>query len=140
MSVSVPAAARDHTEAGAIEFAKFYILEADRAYVSVDTSTLADLAGPSCEGCQSAIEGVDEFKVAGERQLRPSMTVLSTNALPNSTADVAQVQVQVRASEVDIENKAGKVVGSTEKGDTVYRLAVRWTDGHWTAADMGLEG
>lgn len=139
VSVSVPAAARAHTEAGAVEFAKFYILEADRAYVSLDTATLAALAGPNCEGCQSAIEGVDEFKAAGERQLRPSMTVRSTNVLPNSTEVVAQVQVQIRASEVDVENKAGKVVGSTDEGDTVYRLAVRWTDGRWTAADMGLE-
>ncbi|KGN32430.1 hypothetical protein N798_07360 [Knoellia flava TL1] len=138
-SVTVPAAARAHTEAGAIEFAKFYMLEADKAYVSLDSSTLQSLAGPNCEGCQSAIDGVAEFKSAGERQVRPSMTIAATNPLPNSTKDVAQVQVQIRAAEVDIVNAKGAVVGATETGTTVYRLAIRWMSNGWRTADLGLE-
>ena len=115
------------------------MLEADKAYVSLDTSTLKSLAGPSCEGCESAISGVAEFKSAGERQVRPSMTVAATNPLPNSTRDVAQIQVQIQAAEVDIVNAKGAVVGSTESGATVYRLAVRWTGDGWRTADLGLE-
>lgn len=138
-SVVVPAAARAHTEAGAIEFAKFYMLEADKAYVTVDTSVIETLAGPDCEGCQDSIKGVTEQRAAGHRQVKPALTVLATNPLPGATKDGADVQVQVRSEKVDIVDKSGAVVNTTDAGQGVYRVAVRWGAGSWRVADMGFE-
>lgn len=138
-SVVVPAAARAHTEAGAIAFASFFMSEADRAFVVSDSSAIEALSGPSCEGCQDTIKGVAEQKAAGQRQVKPSLTVLATNPLPGGTADALDVQVQVRSDAVDIVDRTGKKVNSTEKGQGVYRVAAVWANDRWTAADMGFE-
>lgn len=140
VSVSVPAAARAHTEAGAIEFAKFYLMEMDRAFIEADGSVVSALAGPSCEGCDVTIKGVEELKTEGLHQVRPSLTVVATNPLPGGDADNHEIQVQTRAAEVDIVNSAGKVDSSTDSGPAVYRFALRWTGGQWTVLDLGLEG
>lgn len=135
----LPAAAKPHTEAGAVAFATFYVLAADKAYVSQDAAILKAHSAPSCAGCQSAIEGVGQFKAAGQHQLRPSMTVLSTKVLPTSTTDVALVEVQIRTTEVDVQDASGAVVGATDGGDSAYQVTANWTDGHWSATAFGAD-
>ncbi|PRY52476.1 hypothetical protein BCF74_1335 [Knoellia remsis] len=135
----VPDAAKAHTEAGAIEFAKFVVNQADLAYVNVDDSVIKTLSGPSCEGCDVTIKGVADQKAAGERQVAPSLTILATNVLPSQNPDAYDVQVQVRSEKVDIVDTKGKTVNSTQAGKGVYRVATRWDGKQWTVADMGVE-
>jgi hypothetical protein len=65
--------------------------------------------------------------------------VIATNPLPGGNADALDVQVQIKSVEVNIVDKAGKKVDSTETGQGVYRVAVRWIGQRWVAADFALE-
>ncbi|CAN7248869.1 DUF6318 family protein [Knoellia sp. LjRoot47] len=138
-SVVVPAAARAHTEAGAIAFATFFITEADRAFVTVDSGVVQALSAASCENCKVSVDAVAELKAAQERQVRPSLKIKATNPLPGATADQREVQVQTQDQAVDIVDRSGKVVDTTEAGQSVYRTRLAWVGSGWTMAELVFE-
>lgn len=89
------------------------------------------------------ITGVNDLKSDGVRQVRPSLTIVTTNPLPGGDANALEVQVQTRAAVVDVVDKDGKVVSTTDDGPALYRLALGWVGGwvggHRTVLDLALD-
>lgn len=68
--VDLPSDARAHTSAGAKAFGAYVLQQADLAYVTADSSTLAALSLPTCETCQDIVVDVDEMSENGQHQVR----------------------------------------------------------------------
>src|SRR5882757_6312243 len=56
---------KQHTSAGAISFAGFYIKALDWSYATSDPYLLKQISAPSCEYCQKAITGLEKVQAGG---------------------------------------------------------------------------
>ncbi|MFC7488312.1 DUF6318 family protein [Knoellia sp. CPCC 206453] len=133
-SVQLPAAARAQTDAGAVAFARFYILEVDRAYVTLDNSAITAYAQRSCTNCQTAANTVEAAKSDGQRQPRPSFTITGAQTQPFPDRTVVDVYVDV--ADVPSVNAKGETVSPGEPGKDSFRVDLVWENG-WKVKAVG---
>ncbi|WP_281168275.1 DUF6318 family protein [Nocardioides insulae] len=60
----MPDAARQHTKAGAIAFAKHFFATSDYAQSHLDPNSVSALSSPTCAGCNGGIESIRRVKRA----------------------------------------------------------------------------
>lgn len=133
-SVLVPSAARAQTDAGAVAFARFYVLEVDKAYVTLDTSAIKAYAKDSCTNCQTAASTVEAAKANGERQPRTSFSITGAQTQPFSGRVVVDVYVDV--ADVPSVNAQGQTVSPGEPGKDSFRVDLVWESG-WKVKAVG---
>ena len=133
-SVQLPSAARQQTDAGAVAFARFYVLEVDNAYVTLDSSAISAYSATECKNCQLAADTVAAAKASGERQPRPSFTITGAQTQPFPGRTVVDVYVNV--ADVPSVDAQGKVVAPGEPGKDSFRVDLAWTDG-WKVTAVG---
>ncbi|WP_040883397.1 DUF6318 family protein [Janibacter sp. HTCC2649] len=129
----MPQAARAHTENGAEEFAKYYALLADAAYVSGDTDQLNKAGTDDCVGCIALEEGVKDQSAGGSRQVSPAVQVERAVAAvpPEPNPDLYYVDVAMVVREVEVKNPTGEVVSTTTAGKPTWRVTVGWAAAGW---------
>jgi hypothetical protein len=136
-TVTIPAAARAHTEDGAEAFAIFYTKEMDRATTSANSKPLQVLALPSCVACTSIIDLVDDYRKSGQRQRQSSVRVKlaqAQRAAPNTV--VVDVLVDDLAHEVIAAD--GSVVSKSPAAKINFRHTVSWTASGWRISDSEI--
>lgn len=135
VTVSVPAAARAHTEAGAIEFAKWALVQADNGYVSVDATAFQAVSDPSCAGCQVVLEGIAKLKATGYHQKGPALTVDYTGAIEKSQ-DVPTVELFIIQSTVPMVHTSGVEAAGPTAMRFKTRFKLGWTEFGWIIQEM----
>lgn len=134
-AVVIPKAAEPHTDAGALAFAKFYVIEADKAYVTADSSSIEALSSTSCTGCATAISGVKELERAGERQEARSVAIKSA-AVKGFRGKTRIVYVTTTVREVRFIDASGNETGTTQAGEFVWQLGLDPKDRGWSVSEF----
>ena len=135
-SVSIPAAARAHTDEGAKAFAQFYMEELSEAYASLDLSTVRAFAAPACSGCQILFKSLQERKSRGERSAGRSFTAELAGIRPGSSQNLLEIDVAGTEESVDVIDGAGSVIRRTTAGKVTFRTVVQWDSNRWTMKDL----
>lgn len=135
-TLPMPQAAKAHTEDGAEEFAKFYALAADAAYVSGDPAQLNSSGADDCVGCIALEEGVKAQSADGTKQVSPAVQVVRAVAAvpPEPNPDLYYVDVSMVVREVEVKDPAGNVVSTTTAGKPIWRVTVTWISGGWNVS------
>ncbi|MFC6241565.1 DUF6318 family protein [Knoellia sp. GCM10027112] len=137
VAVSIPAAARQHTEEGAKAFAEFYTLEMDRATVSADATRLKSLSLPSCTACKGVTDVVEGYRSRGERQEKPSVVVDLVQVRSYSETG-AWIEVLVEEKAHRVVNRSGQVISTSQGTRINFRHKVTWVNGTWMVADSEI--
>lgn len=132
VSVSIPAAAQANTEAGAVEFAKFFLIAGSQAFVDGDTTALETLADPTCTTCDEILTSANEYKTAGHKTAIRSYVPGPHQVGPGKTNGEYLVDIlgTERATAV-VDKATGKVVDQLSEERSDLRITVRRTSASW---------
>lgn len=135
-SVVVPKAARAHTDAGAIAFAKFYTREVDRAYVTGDTRFLRAYSTKDCNGCDAIYEGVEDLAREGKRQEALAISIKGAERKGVRGKDIV-IWITTESREVAYVLRDGtKTDDTTDVGPLTVQVALRTTPTGWLASEF----
>lgn len=132
----IPAAAKEHTDEGATEFAEFYWLESGRAAHEGDTSFLKTLYTSACKPCAEYSRLVDADIAKGLRtDVQP--TKVRKVDLSDTTDGKSDKAVTVTAHDVaySLVDAKGKSEGKSKPLDYRVIIYLDWTAGAWTVVD-----
>lgn len=136
-SVIVPQAAREHTDAGAIAFAKFFTREVDRAYVTGDNRFIKSHSTKDCNGCTPQYEGVERVVKKGLRQEALSMSIQKAEIKGQIREDLG-IWVTVKVRQVQfVDLKSGAATETkTEPGIVIWQVGLRRTSQGWAVSEF----
>lgn len=131
----LPAAAKEHDQAGAVAFAKFYWEESGRALHTGETQSLAALS-TNCVPCDEYVRLVEED---AEKGLRANIdpTVIGETKVTNETdgkSDQA-VTLSVRDQAYELVDSEGKSHGHAKAVDYDIIVYLDWRGSGWTVID-----
>lgn len=131
-----PAAAKKHTDAGAVAFVEYYWAAMNYAWMKPDTKILVDLGAASCKSCANLQDSAVLFDDKRQRFAQPPIAVDSAQ-LVLSTRDEARVITQVRRTDASLVDSSGKVLSTNTpvKGFRTFKL--RWAGAKWVAVEFG---
>jgi hypothetical protein len=135
LSVSVPAAAKAHTDEGAKAFAMFFMEQMSDAYASLDLTTVRALAAADCTGCRVLFQSVEERRARGEHAVSRSFTADVAGVRPNASGDTLEIDVAGTERAVNVV-KNGTVLRKTTAGKVTFRTRVHWTSSRWEMKDV----
>lgn len=136
VNVSIPAAARANTEAGSIEFGKFFIEELDKAYVTTDSSSIEAMSDPGCGGCKAVAGAIRGMHEDGIHQERPAVTIAGGQYVP--IHDAPAVDVFAEYESVPRVDSKGAVVTPGRAEKVAYRLTVEWAGQGWKVVETDV--
>lgn len=132
----LPAAAKEHDQAGAVAFAKFYWEETSRAAHVGDTAKLKRLYSTECDVCQEYVHLVEKDLSKGLRTDIDATTVKGTAVTADADGKSDQA-VTLRATDAAYElvDETGESEEKSERLDYKVIIYVDWTSGGWTVVD-----
>lgn len=136
ISVDIPEAARAHTEAGAIEFAKFAATKAGEAIHKGDASIFLSLTEPTCQGCTAVAAVVKNQKEADERPAQPRIVVNGAQLFGPPEAERVQVDIAATEKAVEVIRANGEVVRIAPEAPFPLRMGLIWTSSGWRIGEM----
>ena len=132
----LPAAAKEHNQAGAVAFAKFYWNETGRALHSGDTSGLEELS-TDCVPCNKYREIVDKDAESG-RHADINPTVLGAHKVTDRTDSKSDQAVTLAVEEkpYKLVDDAGAAYGEAEAVNYDVIVYLDQTRSGWTVVDL----
>lgn len=135
-SVSVPEAARAHTQEGGIEFAKYYVTELGKAQSAPDATVIDALTLSDCAGCGLISKTVHEY-VAGGYRIRDSRLTVDGAQASSVVTDIGfDIDVLGTERASVLLDSTGSVVRETPEARLWLRVGVQWTDQGWRVARL----
>lgn len=133
----LPAEATKPTAKGAAAFFRYFWETYNYAFVSLDSSGLAQISKASCESCQSYIDSIGAARDAGATFQGGSVTVKQAVAAPGDPERGLVVNAlvdQESARSVGASGVVGQEVPA--KSDLRIDAAVRYERGRWVMVGM----
>jgi hypothetical protein len=129
---SLPDEATEYTSDGAIAFVRYAVEVINRAYLTGDTDSIADISTDACAACLSAIEVIDGVYSRGNRLEGGQMTLVRTDWVAMGENVVPTVPAVVDISVME-EVAANNDVVATTPADVALELLwdLEWHDGAW---------
>ena len=134
----MPALATQHTPAGAVAFAKFFIQTIDWGFATTNSAYMRHFYASSCAECVSHADGIDRTKNAGDHYLGGRFTINSARLASSVVKDAAlTVAVTFNLSSTEVVDAKNKFVngGPAVRGEQ-RRLGMAWSDDDWIVVDM----
>lgn len=134
-SDGVPAAAKAHTDAGAVAFVRYVIAQNHRARMTPDPKALAGLCLPTSKSCASNMELAEELASKKQRIDRETLTIKDARS-DGMDGALQRVIVDVHQNETYIVNANGSRLESASPdrdGSFVYFL--QWKE-RWFVAEI----
>jgi hypothetical protein len=130
----LPALARQHTQAGAVAFARYWVETLDWAYASMDTSLARRGFAASCSECRQLVGAIDRSRRL-DRYVRGGRSIVhSSTAVEPDSKDNAEyvVDVTFAVEKGQVVSSDGSIVGSEPANPHfVFRLWIRWYASGW---------
>lgn len=131
----MPAEAKEHTDAGAVAFAKYYWEALGRAQLTSDSSEIEQLVSPDCQPCGTLVKSFDELSAKNSRA--------NINPIAVTTAEIADTTdgKSDEAATLEVESKAhvmqtnGKATGQVKAQNYTAIVYVSWQEGTWAIVD-----
>jgi hypothetical protein len=134
----VPKAARAHTFAGAQAFAEFYVGQVNVAWTEARADLLEGYAGTGCRTCANFGETAAQLGRSGQRYERAPFVIRSGTWLPESTLDIAVVDLVLTQRATRIVGPGGYPVDSVAAEAAVSRSRLRWVASSWRIESMQI--
>ncbi|QBF47797.1 DUF6318 family protein [Janibacter limosus] len=131
----LPAAAKKHTKAGAVAFAKYYWETLGKSLQSSDSAAVKALVSEDCSPCTLIVKGLDEKKSRGEHTDSNPTTVKSAKIAPTTDGksdEAVTLAVHDAAHKIVTQGKPTGRVKATDYEAIVY---LSWKGGQWTVID-----
>lgn len=132
----LPDAAKQPTADGAEEFLKFYWANYNYSLQTLDSSTLPQLAEPTCKYCQKVLAAISNAKVAGYAIFGGSVEPLAVVAAPGEAKRGLLVNAKVRQNAQVTRDSRGVVVTQFAAAEHGLEAAVRWSGTAWKIVEM----
>lgn len=136
----IPENAREQDFASATNFARFFLTEWDRSYVTLDTALLNALSLDSCTFCASTTTEISEFRSAGLAV--DGGGVEFSNELPRGGLEEngdTNVTLRVTVGALTATDSEGNVETSYSSEDLMVAVVLRYQDAHWAVVDVASE-
>lgn len=130
-SVQIPAAARAHTEAGAEAFVKFFMDQANRAWMEPNAALLPPLSDPGCLSCKEIQRTAASLVRDGQRYVSAPVTVTRVAAFGGAPKGQQYVRLFMTQHKVDVVDATGKVVLTDPKRSLARTAGVLWKGESW---------
>lgn len=125
---SVPVAARAHTDAGRIAFAKHYVNQINETGKNPRTGILEPLALPTCKTCRNYSSTVSSLQRSQNKYTGDSFQILKVGFPQPGDRDVIELVCRgLRIDQVDTGKNTVKTYSGIERGGLVFYLD--WQDG-----------
>jgi hypothetical protein len=136
---AMPAAAKQHTQEGALAFAGYFIRALDWSIATTDPSILVPISSPSCAACSSYISRLDSLrrahgylqggrlKLISEKIATGSFSIRSDYVIVTRTYQEAVLVISPRV-------KPSHISDATQDESRVY---VGWAHSGWIAVEQG---
>ncbi|KGN39550.1 DUF6318 family protein [Knoellia subterranea] len=134
---SIPAAARERTEAGAIAFLEFWFDEFSRGMVDPQNAPdLFAISDKDCIGCKKSQDLITEYTKGGWSVKQPGMTVVE----PALATDVKADRVIINFTLEEISQplyQNGKLTKNKVPAASIKKgAALKWVNDSWQAFDF----
>jgi len=136
---AMPAAAKQHTQEGALAFAGYFIRALDWSIATTDPSILVPISSPSCAACSSYISRLNSLrrahgylqggrlKLISEKIATGSFSIRSDYVIVTRTYQEAVLVISPRV-------KPSHISDATQDESRVY---VMWARNGWIAVEQG---
>jgi hypothetical protein len=133
----LPAVATEHTPAGAVAFAKFFIQTIDWGFATTSGAYMRHYYAKSCVECVSHADGLDNTRKASEHYVGGRFTITGVMAAQSAQPANASVVVTFDLTSAVVLDASGTYVN----GDRAYsglrrQLWLNWMDGAWQVTNM----
>jgi hypothetical protein len=129
-------AARQHSEAGAEAFVRFYIDQLNLAWTTPRAGVLVPLSDPGCKSCAAFESTARGLVVAGHHYAVPPVTVASVNAYGGARADRQLLRLIGRQNEATVVDAVGRVTGKDNQKAMKLDVLLQWEGQSWVVLDM----
>lgn len=136
-TVQIPAAARAHTAAGAEAFVKFFMEQANRAWMEPNAELLPPLSDPGCLSCKEIQRTAASLVRDGQRYVSTPVTVTRVAAFGGAPKGQQYVRLFMTQHKVDVVDATGKVVLTDPKRSLARTAGVIWEEASWRMYDIG---
>jgi hypothetical protein len=132
----LPALATEHTPAGAVAFAKFFIQTIDWGFATTSGAYMRHYYAKSCVECASHADGLDNTRKAGEYYIGSRFRI--TEAEPGSAgnADPSVIVTFDLTSAEILTNRGAFVDGDVAHPHQSRQLWLGWISDGWQVTNM----
>lgn len=138
VSVTLPSAARANTEAGAVEFVKFYLTDLDRAREQGDSNVIRALAENGCTFCSDYAKFLDADVKKGHH-VKDAQTQIDLIEAESFASKAATVRVLEIDHAYELVDKAGKTVRKVPETPLSLRASISWDSGAWHVKEIEVQ-
>lgn len=132
----VPDAALQHTNDGALAFARFWFEQSLKAYVDPRPGVLARLCQPDNKVCRQLEDSVTDLHDKGEKADMLPGKVDHVQIAQSTTPGTTRVTLYYIQNDYHIVDSKGAVTETVPAGAWVYYVSLVWTDAGWSVARM----
>jgi hypothetical protein len=138
-TVAVPAAARQHTEAGAVAFATYFAMQASDVYRTADSTTVEALSDQECKPCDALTLQADSLRQLGQRATIRAFTASQAAARPSTSPGIWTVDVMGTERDTTFVDDKGVTKRSVAgAGRVTFRVQLKWHGNAWSVTDLAI--
>jgi hypothetical protein len=135
----MPAAAKQHTQEGALAFAGYFIRALDWSIATIDTTSLDAVSAPECKACHSYIIELNRLRVEGGRIQGGRITLRSASSNPGRRDRPSDYQIAVSyVQDPDYVIRPSSLPSPDGTASKTYRsfVLVRWIATGWQTVEL----
>ena len=133
---TVPIAARQHSEAGAEAFVRFYIDQLNLAWTSPRAGLLLPLSDPGCKSCKAFESTASRLVASGHHYAVPPVTVTTVTAYGGARNGRQLLRLLGRQTEAAVVDERGGVVSTDRAKAMKLDILLKWEGRSWAVLDM----
>jgi hypothetical protein len=134
----MPLEATQHTQDGAVAFAKFFELTIDWGYATTSTAYMKHYFESTCVTCVSVQKGLDDAAAKGNHFLGGRMSITRATVQANDGRPGAEQSVLVvyRLASIVVLSKNGTFVTGDPALTMKDQVYLRWSSDRWVVVEM----
>lgn len=136
----MPVAATQHTRAGAVAFAEFFIKTMDWGYASVSSAYMRHYFAASCKICDGLADGIDGIASKNQHVYGNRFTLSPAPPVVAGGLNAAEYSVQMTydVTSGEITDSRGLFVEGQPAVALTNRVGVRWINDRWLAVALSV--
>jgi hypothetical protein len=128
----MPAVARQHTHAGAVAFARYWVETLDWADATMDTKLARTGFETSCSECELLVEAIDAARSKGDHMVGGRASIHEASIVVDAALRQFVVDVSFSIAANIVVDAAGKTISRQPAVPSwTYRLWLSWVSSHW---------
>ncbi len=135
LPTDLPAAAREHSAAGAEAFVRFFFTQANRAWSEPRAGLLPPLCLSSSKGCASLESMAASMAANRQRYDGNPISLAIVTAMGTGAATDLSVDVQGKQEARQVLNSEGQVVRSDTAKKIHFQIDLRWIGDGWRVVE-----